>query len=183
MKVIFLDIDGVLNHEAFFLAHADEMEDHPVDPACVRRVKEIVDAAGAKIVLTSSWRLGWSRNPDEMDEMCQKLAELLAEYGLEIYDKTDWLQNGERGLEIRRWIRRADDPVEGFVIIDDNDFHWKRYRLDRYWIRTSFEDGGLQEENVREAAEILSAGQKGGVLSRLKRCAGRLWRRAKDNSG
>lgn len=157
MKVIFLDIDGVLNHEEFFLTHIDEMEQFPVDPECVRRVKDIVDATGARIVLTSSWRMGWSRNPDEMDELCRRLVEIMAEYDLEIYDRTDWLRNGDRGLEIREWISNAPTKVERFVIIDDNDFHWKQRRLDAYWIQTDFSDGGLKEENVPRAVEILTA--------------------------
>ena len=157
MKVIFLDIDGVLNHEKFFLAHIDEMEQFPVDPECVRRVRDIVDATGAVIVLTSSWRMGWSRNSGEMDDLCRRLVEIMAESGLEIYDRTSWLRNGDRGQEIREWIRNAPAKVERFVILDDNDFHWKQRRLDPYWIQTDFSDGGLKEEYEKRAVEILTA--------------------------
>ena len=157
MKVIFLDIDGVLNHEKFFMEHIEEMEQFPVDPECVRRVRDIVDATGAVIVLTSSWRMGWSRNSGEMDDLCRRLVEIMAESGLEIYDRTSWLRNGDRGQEIREWIRNAPAKVERFVILDDNDFHWKQRRLDPYWIQTDFSDGGLKEEYVKRAVEILTA--------------------------
>ncbi len=160
MKVIFLDIDGVLNHEEFFMAHIDEMEQFPVDPACVRRIKEIVDATGARIVLTSSWRMGWNRGAGEMDELCRRLVEIMAEFDLEIYDKTDWLRSGDRGLEIREWINKAPLRVERFVIIDDNDFHWAKRRLDSYWIQTDFSDGGLKEEHVPRAVKILTDGRQ-----------------------
>lgn len=156
MNVIFLDVDGVLNHEKFFMAHINEMEQFPVDPECVRRVKDIADAAGAVVVLTSSWRMGWSRNPNEMDDLCRRMTEIMAESGLEIYDRTEWLRGGDRGLEIREWISKAPAKVERFVILDDNDFHWKQRRLDSFWVQTDFSDGGLKEEHVKKAVEILT---------------------------
>ena len=53
MKIIFLDIDGVCNccdtKERFHGLIG-------VDPILVARIKEIVDATGAEIVLSSTWR-------------------------------------------------------------------------------------------------------------------------------
>ena len=46
--------------------------------------------------------------------------------------------------------------VERFVILDDNDFHWKQRRLDSFWVQTDFSDGGLKEEHVKKAVEILT---------------------------
>ena len=56
MKIIFLDIDGVVNcmytkqrlRGIIF-----------VDPRKIQLVKDIVAATGARIVLTSTWRYGW----------------------------------------------------------------------------------------------------------------------------
>ena len=157
MKVIFLDIDGVLNSEQFFQEHIEDLEQFPVDRECVRRLSDIVHATNAKIVLTSSWRTGWSRDPNHMEELCRKMVEILAEYHLEIFDKTDWLRNGKRGMEIRRWIHRAPEKVETLVILDDNDFHWKRYLLHKYWVQTDFSEGGLQDDHVARAVKILMA--------------------------
>ncbi len=48
MKVIFLDIDGVLKEEDYDAEFKDE---------CFARLKRIVDATGAEIILSSSWRI------------------------------------------------------------------------------------------------------------------------------
>lgn len=48
-KVIFLDIDGVLNDEE----HTSESY---LDSMMVGRLKRIIDETGAEIILSSSWR-------------------------------------------------------------------------------------------------------------------------------
>ena len=58
MKIIFLDIDGVLNcrnskSSCFGIMGVDNIK--------VEVLKSIVDKSGAKIVLISSWRIGWKR--------------------------------------------------------------------------------------------------------------------------
>lgn len=53
MKVIFLDVDGVLNSQQLF----EKCEDDQlisVDEDNIKNLKTIVDATGAKIVLSSS---------------------------------------------------------------------------------------------------------------------------------
>lgn len=157
MKVIFLDIDGVLNSEKYYTEHLDDMMENPVDRECVSRLSRIVKATNARIVLSSSWRTGWSKEPEQMDELCQTLVEILAEYQLEIYDKTCILNNSERGQEIRLWLKNAPERVESFVILDDNDFHWKKYRLLKKWIQTDFSAGGLQDQDVEKAVKLLTA--------------------------
>ena len=57
MKVIFLDVDGVLNSQQLF----EKCEDDQlisVDEDNIKNLKTIVDATGAMIVLSSSWRYG-----------------------------------------------------------------------------------------------------------------------------
>lgn len=155
MKVIFLDVDGVLNSEKYYTEHMEDMMENPVDRECVRRLKQIVDATGAKIVLSSSWRGGWSKESGQTDAFCQKLVDTLAEYQLEIYDKTGNLDHGERGREIRHWIKHAPEKIESFVILDDNDFQWRKYHLWKKWVQTDFSGGGLGEQDVKRAEEIL----------------------------
>lgn len=59
MKILFLDIDGVLNSYQFYENKSNqELVDNPFDTACVRHLKTIIDATDAKIVLTSTWRGG-----------------------------------------------------------------------------------------------------------------------------
>lgn len=67
MKVIFLDIDGVLNHEEWYKKpeviamskrpgfKGSEKEYH-FDPESWKWVQKLIDETNAKIVLSSSWR-------------------------------------------------------------------------------------------------------------------------------
>ena len=114
MKVIFLDIDGVLNSDEYF----DKIRDlniqgiqSEIDVEKIKLLKKAVDETGAKVVLSSSWR--YTRN-------AQHLKELLANF--EIYTDSTPFMCGKRGLEIKQWL--LDNPgVEDFVILDDEIFY------------------------------------------------------------
>ena len=63
MRVIFLDIDGVLNHDTSM----ELTKDYWTKPETylIERLKKIIDATDAKIVLSSDWRL--DRDDEEED--------------------------------------------------------------------------------------------------------------------
>ena len=52
-KIIFLDIDGVLNSESYFKNKIAGV----IDPECVRRLNRIIKETDADIVISSSWKL------------------------------------------------------------------------------------------------------------------------------
>jgi hypothetical protein len=52
-KIIFLDIDGVLNNSKWL----KENKNNPIDPAAVNRINVIMQKTDAKIVISSSWRI------------------------------------------------------------------------------------------------------------------------------
>lgn len=87
-KVIFLDVDGVLNCRST----KDKCGGYiGIDDKKVSLLKEIVDATGAIIILVSSWKEWWTNNPrykPNQDEMATYLDEKLAKQGLIIRDKT-----------------------------------------------------------------------------------------------
>ena len=78
MKVIFLDIDGVLNGNSYFTGALVKLKMrklfrfiekkfnrdlYGVHKDKVRRLAKIVHKTGAKVVMSSSWRDGyWSKN-------------------------------------------------------------------------------------------------------------------------
>lgn len=155
MKVIFLDLDGVLNSMAYDrMRNWAELTD--IDETRLELVKEIVDATGAKIVFTSTWRTDWDKDPSLRDENGRYIADTFARYGLEIYDKTpDFGLNADRGDEIREWIKGVATALESFVIIDDFVYDWG----DMYgnFVKTSPYIGrGLEHEHVQKAIRILN---------------------------
>ena len=145
MKVLFLDVDGVLNK-----ANTKEKTATGcsfVEDIFVRRLKNIVDQTGCEIVLSSDWRY------DAHTELIPELDELedkLSEYGLALYDFTPVINN-HRGQEIQSWLDAHTD-VGSFVILDDRgDMEPNMERL----VRTLFSHG-LTEENKREAIKVLN---------------------------
>ncbi len=150
MKIIFLDIDGVLNCDRYLIKH--NCRGIGIDPEKMMLIADIVRASGAKIVLTTSWRSHWSEKPEECDAMGREINEAFAAHGLSVYGKTPHLYYN-REQEIISWL---DDNPEAtqFVIIDDM---WLQDDiLDAHIVRTSGFRGGLCEDEAMEAIEILN---------------------------
>ncbi len=151
MRIIFLDIDGVLNSSAYDRFKSDT--DGNIDKTRLALVKKLVNKTDAKIVLTSSWREHWEKDPADRDEIGIEIAADFAEAGLEIFDKTPKQGYLERSQEIRMWLAENDD-VESFVIIDDNIYGWGE--LSDNFVATSYRIGrGLEEEHIQRALEML----------------------------
>jgi len=154
IKVIFLDIDGVLN----FNGCRDKIGGlYFVNNNRIKLLKKIIDATGAKIVLSSTWRIGWfdrdysihSRNAEDFT----KLENKLKEYDITFISRTPRLASGYRGEEIKTWIDNwKGEPVESFIIIDD-DADMKPF-MNRL-VQTSF-NKGLQQKNVDKAILLLN---------------------------
>lgn len=176
MKIIFLDIDGVLNvipqgHDEFGGIFHPQFEEN---------LKKIIEETGAKIVISSSWR---QNGLEEMKAMWKKR-------GLagEVIDTTPslYLMKGgcikfhnnkleqhptprvigysiPRGCEIEYWLNENKKEVEAYVIIDDdNDM---LYNQRRNFVKTSenkhHEDCidigyGLTKECAKKAIKILN---------------------------
>ena len=120
MKVIFLDIDGVLNSWRWYKdqtlkgKHVSMLPDDQIDPKAVTRLNTIIERTGAKVVVSSTWRL---------NRTVAQLAEILGSKGFtgEVIGKTG-RRGGprpQRGDEIQDWLNE-NVGVERFVIIDDD---------------------------------------------------------------
>lgn len=127
--VIFLDIDGVLNSHRFFLARGKHRPEngepfwhHDVDPGAVATLNRVVQASGAELVLSSTWRLLWPLT---------EVSDLLRSRGLSrpLLDKTpEWRTRrgnvvgvyGHRGDEIQAWLNAQPEPPSGIAIVDDD---------------------------------------------------------------
>lgn len=140
MKVIFLDVDGVLNSARDGYSINLENDYH------FEMLKKIVDATDANIVLSSSWRIGFS----VLSLPEKNLIERLEKYGMEIMDFTPCM-TGTRGDEIREWLSN-NGPVESFVILDDEGDMAEFKETNLVKTNTSI---GLQEKDVDKAIEIL----------------------------
>jgi hypothetical protein len=69
MGVLFLDIDGVLNSTAYWWREGQDVpmgQAGAIDPAAVARLNRIIEATGAVVVLSSSWRRQGVRRVEAM---------------------------------------------------------------------------------------------------------------------
>ena len=80
MKIIFLDIDGVLNSREYDRKR-NWNEQTDIDETRLPLVKEIIDKTGAKIVLISTWRNHWDRDESLCDEDGMYINRLFSKYG------------------------------------------------------------------------------------------------------
>lgn len=146
MRVIFLDIDGVLNHSA-----CHEAGRALIDPDCVGRLNAIVRRTGAVLVISSNWRGLVHEGVMTLDGFRW----LLRSHGLEakIVDVTCPDDDEPlRGAQIRRWL--AEHPeVEGILVLDDAPVSLGE--LARHVLYTN-DTCGLADEDVEKAVEILS---------------------------
>lgn len=122
MKYLFLDIDGVLNHEDWYTSQHNNPDAKPFpyscfDPACIDRVNEIIEVTGAHLVISSSWRLS------------AELWHTLSSVGFKHkFDCTpSWKDMGQvnfdcRGQEIQAYLesRNYNPGTDRFAILDDD---------------------------------------------------------------
>ncbi len=152
MKIIFLDIDGVLNSFKYDLHRSEH--DGNIDKTRLPILKRVIDATGALIVLSSSWRKHWE-NEDNFDPIGAEIDAVFESLELYIYDKTPILSSASRKQEIEQWLLSHKDEVEAFVIIDDIFGGWDE--LSPYVIKTSAYVGyGLMDCHAEKAIEILN---------------------------
>lgn len=128
IKVIFLDIDGVCNG----FSTKEKCDQGPgqqsryitgVEPSKVALIKKIVDATGAKIVLSSSWRAGSCPTASMQDKKALAyLCKAFAQEDLVFYDYTPFDKSRDRGAEIQEWLDCTEDEVEDYIVIDDQVF-------------------------------------------------------------
>lgn len=118
MKVIFLDIDGVLNSVELMVAKPDGgLRLDRIDPVRLGLLKFVCDQTDAKIVITSTWRRGRD-----------------ASWFVGFFSSFGWLDppvlditpvlSTIRGEEVTRWLENTQHNIQQYVIVDDDtDFY------------------------------------------------------------
>lgn len=117
-KIVFLDIDGVLN-----CTKTEQMLGNylGLDPDLIENFNAIITAhPDAKIVVSSTWRYTFEEG---IYTDFDGLKKLLADHGLkgEIIGKTAVrLSPMSRGAEIRHWLESHRGEYDSYVILDDD---------------------------------------------------------------
>lgn len=179
MKVIFLDIDGVLNtmdtekrnREEYLKTGIMKIE---IDEFRIGYLKQIVDKTGALIVLSSSLRYRFKKEGDRLiaggNRYAMEFIELFKKYGLSLYDVTPTIRDefgnsGNRQEEIKLWLSYHDN-IDGFVILDDETTFLMEFvgtnliKLNTLKVGELLKDAssctGINEEDIEKAIDILN---------------------------
>jgi hypothetical protein len=175
MKIVFLDIDGVLApHKKSIKQHDYFPFNVEFSPTAVKNLKKILEKSQAKLVLSSKWvdKLGLTT-----------VVTTLASHGIlgpyvvyqdvetniaDFVKPNDWLADkgnfygitstpkkfsSDKCHEISFWLSDYAAQIKGYVVIDDDFIAGQ----EDYQVQTDGKQG-LTEENVDQALNILNSG-------------------------
>jgi hypothetical protein len=176
MKIIFLDVDGVLNSVRSMLAFHDEYRalcsqgsfnrEQPrshcvfnhIDSVAIKLLNRITDESGAKYVISSTHR---KHIPDfgGGGRDMKKMKQYFADFGLtgEVIGYTPCHSDGFRGREIEKWIESyfvdSDSRLDAYAIVDDSD-DMTDYQKANHFVHTSVDDG-FGMANFRKLKQLM----------------------------
>ncbi len=129
-KVIFLDIDGVLNTKEWYSKVTNDTPKdeygYAFDPVAVANLDNIIKKTGAVIVISSSWKFYGVTKLKKMWKLRNLPGEIIDITPNTISD--DILLNANldemklgvcRGNEIKEWLSKHKSEISNYVIIDD----------------------------------------------------------------
>ena len=112
VKIIFLDVDGVLNimsnsYRTFMKPYGQHIEPH-----LVQRLNYLIETTDAFIVVSSSWRY-------DMEDLEKQMTEQGFKYPDRLVDKTRKTSDGFRwrGEQIRDWL--DNNHWDEYVVLED----------------------------------------------------------------
>lgn len=184
MRIIFLDVDGVLNNSKT----TDRVFGwRGIDPELVKNLKKLYDESNkdeeTKIVVSSSWKRDEVRalrdaelGYEKRDNIYTILLQRLTDAGMEVLGyTTETKSTWERGEGILKWIKEYneshEEPISNYVVLDDETFDFDMHEdLYKRFVHTAehFSEAdekrrtweyhvgiGLTDEFVNKALEIL----------------------------
>jgi hypothetical protein len=122
VKVLFLDIDGVVNNKRTDKKFRNLIA---IDPAMAALVQRIVQNTGCEIVLSSSWRL-FQNGRDEIERKVCKFADITP------------ILHAPRGHEIKVWLTLHPE-IQHYAILDDAENILPEQRAN--FFQTTWESG------------------------------------------
>lgn len=148
--VVFLDIDGCVTTARTGYRTAD--------PDCVKWLNRLIEETDAKIVVSSTWRLGkdglkfvraFLKQWGVIGEVIGITPDLTERRGAAVIPK-------DRGYEIDHFLIHHTEHIERFAIIDDDT---DMAHLGRFLVKTST-DIGFQEADYVAAKMLLTNGRR-----------------------
>lgn len=159
MNYIFLDIDGVMNNRIDWMWKIDHglNAERMFCNEAWSRLQQVVFETNAKIVLSSSWRLGFKTTIDAIepkellgykDGYAVRLDQYFKNYNIPLVGLTTW-KHDHRGKQIIEYVKTHFTPEDKWIVLDDEVCDIRGYVADDQIIDTDFETGLLPEHCER----------------------------------
>jgi hypothetical protein len=145
VRILFLDIDGVLNRTGFHPGESVGLRSW-IEPELARRLCGVIEATAAGVVLASDWRRG-----RELQDLREELA--AAGVACSLLGTTPVLGQ-VRWREIEAWMAEHHVGLESMVIVDDA---YDMGPLAPRFVRTS-PLNGLDEDAARSIRQLFGVG-------------------------
>ena len=162
VRVIFLDIDGVLNSNFWNENHQTEISDGTlIDIEKIRLLSTLVKNTNANIILHSGWKFWFDSALHPLRKEAEHLKKLFGQEGLMIADitpdhSTEEIKKSKKfslvkASEILAWLDEHKE-VDKWIVIDDLDLH--NSEIEAHQIKTD-PHTGLTSDDVRKAESML----------------------------
>lgn len=144
---IFLDIDGVLNQLQM---------NYYLDTNCIKQLGNLCHTLGAEVVLTSTWKTGYTHSYERCTPQVQKLIDLFRQNNIVIESRTRTVQGGNRADEIQEYVER--NQIKDYIILDDDKSLFGNYTKGLYMVNPSH---GLTAGDVKKIVKMWKKKQNG----------------------
>lgn len=161
-KIVFLDIDGVLNSDFWNKNHQREISVGTlIDESKIKLLCKLIKDTDAQIILHSGWKYWFDPDLRPLRREAENLKVLLEKEGLVISGvtpdhATEEIKNSKKfslvkAGEILAWLEQHND-VDAWVVMDDLDLH--NAEVARHQVRTD-QSIGLIDGDVEKAKRML----------------------------
>lgn len=154
-KIIFLDCDGVINSVQWEAVRKDmppaSVIDDAIDPRCLERIVSICKETGAKIVLSSDWRINWPFARTRLEHA--GIPDGLIIDRTPVLNVISGMHHYSRGEEVKAWLDEHDDIYDYIIIDDREDFLTDQIKLHLVHINNWV---GITKKDRQAAIEMLS---------------------------
>lgn len=141
MKIIFLDIDGVLTTKE---------TDFRFSSKCVENLLSLIRKTDAKIVICSSWK------EDSLERTLPLLPAAVREH---VFAQTPNLPNATKGKEVQAFLHShpslQDNLNDEYIILDDEPELYLPHQVSMHFIRTDI-NVGLTNRDTEKATKLLT---------------------------
>lgn len=143
-KILFLDIDGVLNNQDYLDSKSIDGQllievsaSNMIDPANVDVLNDLIDQSDADIVISSNWR-----HYKKRVEIVEALVANGFKFPRKVVGMTPLkISSMSRSMEIMMWLDQNGKNVDGFAVVDDNHLELPAGKISEHLVLTEFCQG------------------------------------------